>query len=436
MNNQYDEFQLRHVAETNLAQSGFTDRRVTPTRRIIPTLRLVESRRATETRRTTVARPDSVPRRLTAARRTTAARRVTDRRASDSRPVDVLLHELQVHQIELEMQNEQLRQSQLELENSREHYVDFYDFAPVGYLTLSAKGLISEINLTGAAMIGVERSKLLNQRFSQFINPEYLDRMYRHLLHAIGTDETQSFELALQRQDGSHIFVQLDCMGLSKSSQTPILRVVLTDISERIRREEEIRKLAFYDALTKLPNRRLLDDRMEQAMAASKRSGQYAALMFLDLDNFKQINDTHGHGMGDRLLMEVAHRLTSCVRGMDTVARFGGDEFVVLLRELDTDKAVSRTQADIVADKILTILAEPYRLTLHLAEPTEVTVEHHCTASIGILLFINHETSSEDIIKHADRAMFQAKEAGRNMIHFFDPDNGLMTNNGDHGPTL
>ena len=159
-----DQYQLRQSAEMDLAHDPFTlaCRRVTPNRRVTPTLRLVESRRVTETRRTMVARPESVPRRLTAARRTTAARRLTDRRTLDAHSADVILHELQVHQIELEMQNEQLRASQQELEQARERYVDFYDFAPVGYLTLNDRGMISEINLTGAAMIGVERHALHN----------------------------------------------------------------------------------------------------------------------------------------------------------------------------------------------------------------------------------------------------------------------------------
>ena len=288
-----DQYQLRQSAEMDLAYDPVTlaCRRVTPNRRVTPTLRLHESRRVTETRRTMVARPESVPRRLTAARRITAARRVTDRRTLDAHSADKLLHELQVHQIELEMQNAELRASQEELEQARERYVDFYDFAPVGYLTLNEKGMISEINLTGAAMIGVERHALHNLHFSQFISPECRDRLHHHLLHAMGSDKTETCALQMFRPDGTGINVQLDCMSLNKPGQPPLLRIVLTDVSERARREEEIRRLAFYDALTGLPNRRLLDDRLEQAMAASQRNKQYAALMFLDLDNFKSIND-------------------------------------------------------------------------------------------------------------------------------------------------
>ena len=192
------------------------------------------------------------------------------------------------------------------------------------------------------------------------------------------------------------------------------------DISERKRMEEQVHQLAFYDALTKLPNRRLLNDRLNQTMAASKRSGCYGALMFLDLDNFKPLNDTHGHVVGDLLLIEVADRLKSCVREMDTVARFGGDEFVVMLGDLTADKAESTSQAEIVAEKIRISLSEPYLLTMKREGKADTTIEHHCTASIGVALFIGHEASQDNILKWADAAMYQAKEAGRNLIMFYD----------------
>ena len=183
--------------------------------------------------------------------------------------------------------------------------------------------------------------------------------------------------------------------------------------------DEEIHNMAFYDALTQLPNRRLLSDRLEQTKATSKRSGRYGALIFLDLDNFKPLNDTHGHGVGDLLLVEGARRITCCVREVDTVARFGGDEFVVVLSELGVDKAESITQASIVAEKICAALAEPYVFKIQHEGKAETTIEHHCTSSIGVVLF-NHEASMEDILKWADMAMYQAKEAGRNQIRFYE----------------
>ena len=184
--------------------------------------------------------------------------------------------------------------------------------------------------------------------------------------------------------------------------------------------EEQIRNLSFYDALTQLPNRRMLSERFELAMAASKRSGLYAAAMFLDLNNFKPLNDLYGHKMGDLLLVEVAKRLKSCMREIDTVARFGGDEFVIILSELDKDKAKARLGAGIVAEKVRILLTEPYLLHIQEEGKENSTIQHQCTSSIGVVLFVEHETSMDDIIKHADKAMYRAKEAGRNQISFDD----------------
>ena len=189
-------------------------------------------------------------------------------------------------------------------------------------------------------------------------------------------------------------------------------------IIERHRSEEMIRNLAFFDTLTALPNRRLLADRLNLAMALSKRSGRYGALMFLDLDDFKPLNDTHGHAVGDLLLIQVAQRLSICVREIDTVGRFGGDEFVVMLSELDTDRAESIDQARRVAEKIRLALSEPYVLALNHPGAPDERVEHRCSASIGVVLFYNHEASLDEIVKWADMAMYRAKEAGRNCVFF------------------
>lgn len=180
--------------------------------------------------------------------------------------------------------------------------------------------------------------------------------------------------------------------------------------------EEVVRELAYYDPLTRLANRLLLRDRLTQAMLAGKRSGHYGALLFMDLDNFKTLNDTQGHSVGDLLLIEVAQRLESLVRGVDTVARFGGDEFVVLLQELSRDKTTAQADAGMLAEKIRSLLAEPY--VLHLTD--EAAIEHRCTASIGAVLFLDMDLSEEDIVKQADLAMYQAKKDGRNLVRFYD----------------
>ena len=184
--------------------------------------------------------------------------------------------------------------------------------------------------------------------------------------------------------------------------------------------ENSIRNFAYYDTLTQLPNRRLLNDRLGQAMSVSKRSGCYGAVMFMDLDNFKPLNDKYGHDVGDLLLIEVGHRITQCIREMDTVARFGGDEFIVMLSELEESKEDSITQAGIVAEKIRISLAEPFLLTYKQEDVEDTTVEHYCTASIGVVLFISHNTTPEEIFRYADTAMYEAKENGRNRVCFFD----------------
>ncbi|MEO8343682.1 MAG: diguanylate cyclase [Gallionella sp.] len=194
----------------------------------------------------------------------------------------------------------------------------------------------------------------------------------------------------------------------------------LSDITVRKAAENEIKNMAFYDTLTQLPNRRMLMERLSQAITTSKRSGRYGVLMFLDLDNFKPLNDKYGHVVGDLLLIEVARRLTSCVREADTIARFGGDEFVVMLSELDVEKADPVTQASIVAEKIRLALAEPYTLEVQQEGQATTTVNHHCTSSIGVVLLTNNEAGLEDILMWADTAMYQAKRDGRNLIRFYE----------------
>jgi diguanylate cyclase (GGDEF)-like protein len=195
--------------------------------------------------------------------------------------------------------------------------------------------------------------------------------------------------------------------------------VVSRDITERKRMEVEVQHLASFDALTQLPNRRLLNDRLGQTIASSKRSGRHAAVLVLDLDHFKPLNDEHGHLVGDLLLAEVARRLMASVREVDTVARFGGDEFVVLLSDLDEDRAESRGRVQSIAEKIRLTLEVPYLLSFNKEDHTQRTVEHHCSASIGVALFLNHEAGQSELLRWADAAMYEAKKSGRNAIRFY-----------------
>ncbi|OIR01006.1 cyclic di-GMP phosphodiesterase Gmr [mine drainage metagenome] len=193
-----------------------------------------------------------------------------------------------------------------------------------------------------------------------------------------------------------------------------------TDITLSKAASDKIKNLAFYDTLTHLANRRLLIDRLNQTLSLCKRNHKHAALMFLDLDNFKPLNDTHGHMVGDLLLIEVARRLESCVREVDTVARFGGDEFVVMLSELDVDRTTSLTEAKVVAEKIRTELSKPYLLTIMHDHQPDSIIEHTCTCSIGVVIFDGSENSQEALTERADNAMYDAKQAGRNQVRFYD----------------
>lgn len=184
--------------------------------------------------------------------------------------------------------------------------------------------------------------------------------------------------------------------------------------------ENKIRHLAFYDPLTELGNRRLLHSRLSLAMAESKRSGCYGAVIFLDLDNFKPLNDTHGHDVGDLLLIEVAHRLTQCVREVDTVARIGGDEFVLIICNLGKDKAQSMAHAALVVEKVRSSLTKTYQLVHTRKSDSLKRIKHHCTASIGVAMFLEKQSNQDEILKCADQSMYQAKQIGHNKVVFYE----------------
>jgi len=578
---------------------------------------------------------------------------------SGERPAEELLYELHVYQIELEMQNEELRRAHAALEESRDSYAHLYEFAPVGYLTLSHEGLITGVNLTAVGLFGTDRQKLLNRRFAAFVSPEDADRWHLFFSSARRRNERQTMELTLKRCDGVEFPVQLDCLCLAPDDEDPMLRITLTDISEKKRTEAaghrretmalasakigswewnieterimfnqhcakirgygldkaelhfiiwknsihpddlstyhaalaahlenrtpffqaeyricsqsgawiwllnrgtvikrdsngnpqymsgiemdiserkyneeklriaavafesregvivtgpnavimrvnqaftrltgysaeeavgqtprllssgrhdktfyqcmwntlkdkglwqgeicnqhkngtiytewlnisavrasdgnvshyvatfsiitnnkeamaEIHRLEYYDPLTQLPNRRLFQERLGRALAISGRNGKYGALLFIDLDNFKSLNETLGHDIGDMLLTHVAKRLVGCMREGDTVARQGGDEFVVMLEELSQNPEEAANQARVVGEKILSALNEPYQLSDY---------EYHNTPSIGVTLFNDHAEIVDDLLKRADIAMYAAKAAGRNTLRFFD----------------
>jgi diguanylate cyclase (GGDEF)-like protein/PAS domain S-box-containing protein len=254
----------------------------------------------------------------------------------------------------------------------------------------------------------------------ELYTPESAQLLFDVVRKAVSEGTPYELELMTVQPDG----VQRPCLvkGFPERDENGrVVRVagLVQDITERKRSDDVIRQLAYHDSLTHLPNRRLLNDRMHQAMASSDRSKYYGALMFLDLDNFKPLNDAYGHKAGDLLLIEVSDRIKSCVREMDTVARFGGDEFVIMISELSTDKEASTLQAAAIAEKMRMVLSGPYRIEFKRHGEAATTIEHHCTASIGVTLFIGNESTRDDLLKWADGAMYEAKKAGRNLIRFY-----------------
>ncbi len=465
--------------------------------------------------------------------------------AASTLSAEELLYELRVHQIELEIQNEELRNSRIALEKARDHYIEFYDLAPIAYFTLLKTGQISAINLTAARLLGVERDKLARRFLSRHIAPEDRNNWQQFFTSAVSCTDKLSCELAFRRDDGSQFHAHLETLRGSKigeageihfaltditrhkqsenalreqevflnmitensddfiavldlkgrrlynspsytrlfgnvdsligsdsfaeihpddrkylqqvfketvetgngmqatfrfllpdrsvrhmesrgtvlkNSNGVALRVVVVsrDITERKRAAEVINSLALYDSLTGKSNYRLLHDRLEHAMTTNKRRGCFGALLFIDLDNLSGVNELHGQAAGDSLLVEMSDRISCCVREVDTVSRFGGDQFAVLLGELSADKFHANKEAGIVAEKIRLALSEPYSLKVKREGKGDTQLQHSCAVNIGVFLIANSESSAEEFIKKADRLMHQAKNDGGNKISIFD----------------
>ena len=290
-----------------------------------------------------------------------------------------------------------------------------------GIVITDADNLFVDVNPAFSRITGYTREEAIGKS-PKLLNSGRQDKaFYESMWQSLKQTKAWRGEIMNRRKSGE-IYSELLSIAAICDDKGSVQRYVgvFSDITYIKAHETELSRIAHYDALTGIPNRVLMADRLDQAMAASERNGHYGAVMFLDLDNFKPLNDIHGHEMGDLLLTEVARRITHCVRGMDTVARFGGDEFVVMLGELDEDRELSLAQAHVVAEKIRIALAQPYLLARKKEGADDARVEHHCTASIGAVLFRGHAVSKEDILKRADMAMYQAKEGGRNSVRFID----------------
>lgn len=295
-------------------------------------------------------------------------------------------------------------------------------------ITDNIDDLIAVVDLDGkrlynspsyAKLFGDDKRLVLTDSFAE-IHPDDRERVKQVFRETVRSGVGQRIEFRFELPDGSIRNMESRGGVIRNVEGEPLcVAVVSHDITERKKTEETIYKLAYYDSLTQLPNRLMLKDRFASAVATSKRSRRYAALVVLDLDNFKPLNDMHGHSAGDLLLIEAASRIGSVVREVDTVARFGGDEYVVIVTGLDEDKSKAEEQAAFVAEKIRQTLAEPYRLQLQ-SENTELMIEHHCTSSIGVALFWGAEATQEEVFKWADMAMYRAKEGGRNQVRFYE----------------
>jgi len=290
-------------------------------------------------------------------------------------------------------------------------------------ITSGSDGNIVGWNHGAEIIFGYAESEIMGKPMTLLIPERYRAAHIEGMNRARSSGEThiigKTVEISGLRKNGSEFPVELS-LAKWEIDDSWFVTGIIRDITERKQLEDQVRQLAFYDTLTELANRRLLNDRLGQSIAVSKRNGRYGALMFLDLDNFKSLNDTHGHEVGDLLLIEAANRLKSCVRAVDTVARYGGDEFVVIINELYADKSESATRACVIAEKLRASLGKPYVLQVRHEGTAQATVEHRCTASIGVALFSKTDTNQEDVLKRADTAMYQAKEAGRNLIRFCD----------------
>lgn len=275
-------------------------------------------------------------------------------------------------------------------------------------------GIIVNANRAAAMFYGYDIAQMRQMNIAD-INTHTPEALLHERQQAL-REERNFFVFSHRLADGSLRWVEVHASPVEVDGRK-LLFSIIHDITERQQMEQQMHELAFFDVLTGLPNRRLLLDRLQQALATCERTHRHAALMFLDLDHFKTLNDLHGHDVGDSLLVEVAQRLRTCLREEDSVARFGGDEFVVLLESLSIDKQEAGVRAELVAEKIRQSLAEPYLLSRDGNE----AITHHCSSSIGITVFREQAIGIDQLLKWTDMAMYRAKDAGRNAIRFFDP---------------
>lgn len=301
------------------------------------------------------------------------------------------------------------------LAESENRYRDVVDHISEVIFRTDAEGHWTLLNPAWEALTGFSVEETLGRPLCDFVAPEDHDDAHSFCATLLeGGSHSQSEEIRLRTRDGDIRWVSIYASArFDDHDQVMATFGTMTDISDRKEAEDEIRRLAFFDGLTQLPNRTLLHDRLGQSLANTERTRLHGALLFIDLDNFKDINDTLGHAVGDDLLRQVAERMLNSVREADTLARLGGDEFVIILNDLHPDQARAATQAEAVGRKLIEILRDPFKLAGQ---------RRHVTPSIGATLFSGRNLSVEEILKQADLAMYRAKNAGRNTVRFYDPE--------------
>jgi diguanylate cyclase (GGDEF)-like protein/PAS domain S-box-containing protein len=283
-----------------------------------------------------------------------------------------------------------------------------------GVVITDSKGITIYANNAFSLTTGYSQKELIGNNLSLLKGRLTDSREISKIRKSINSGTSYSGEILNYKKDGSIFWHQMTITPISNKDGTSSHYIGITqDVTSRRNRDEENKKHAYHDYLTSLPNRRLLHDRLNQIIASNKRTGNNSAMIVIDFDNFKAINDNHGHATGDLFLIEASNRIMMCIRESDTVARVGGDEFVVLLKDLNAVKDIAHAEAMKIAEKIRALISIEFNFPV---EKNKLSKKYNCTASLGLIIFTCPSISTYNIIKYADAAMYKSKRLGKNMI--------------------